>query len=155
MKYILITVMLVLTCSASAGGKLAHRKAQVAVLKTLERVGLLEASIQIKMDRLPSMKTIKHNNVMVDVVQAALLQLERHEDLTPLEALRQQRAGSGWKSSGGIFGFFSSSSIESKRATTVDVLIDLLENKRKVARFLATLPDDLVPPIDGLDLTSK
>lgn len=134
--------MLVLTCSASAGGKLAHRKAQVAVLKTLERVGLLEASIQIKMDSLPSIKTIKHNNVMVDVVQAALFQLALHEDMTPIEALRQQKEGSGWKSSGGIFGFFSSSSIESKRATTVDVLINLLESEERTHRFLAlaTLP---------------
>ena len=152
MKLLLMIVLISLTCSAAASGKLSIRQTQIAALRAIEKVGLLEANIHLKMDNLPSRRIIRHSNVLVDVVQTALLQLELHEDLTPLEALRQQKEESGWKNNGSFLYLFSS--ITSKRATTVDVLMDLLKNEKKVARFIA-LPDDLAPPTDDLDLTSE
>ena len=158
MKLFLVAVLVSLNCSAIASGKLPNRKTQIAVLRAMEKVGLLaeratglgsiisinDANVKEAaafMDRLAASASLEHRGLLVGVAEIALIKLDVNKDFTPLEALSQQKEEVD----------SSYHYIANMRVNTVDAVINFLENEKKVARFLA-LSAKLVPPTDDLDL---
>ena len=153
MRLFLVIELISLTGFAMANGKLTSRQTQIAVLKSIEKVGLLTsvndatafmdqltAGISITRNRVvvghSILSVVGHRILLVSFAQAARVKLDADKDLSPLEALRQQK--DALLPSAGQFISLWRSTVS---MAAIDTLVDLLENEDDVDKFLALSAD--------------
>ena len=148
MKLFLLILLLNLAGTVFAGVHLASRKAQCAVLQTLgknitDSQTVFDSSVVVFLNELianvPNREYLNrifdirrlNVNLLLGAAEIALNKMEIDKGLTPLQALEQAKEG-----------IVAPDGRVNVRSAAIDVLINLLENEEKVAKFL-TLSDHL------------